>query len=174
MTMRCLRPLGEIENGFVGEIRTAGRCPGIGGSAGVDPVAITKRRARISNSSPTDDRAAVLEFGVALDHPHAEPGETLRRVDRRDGGDHALHVIVHLGEIDRRRAARHAEGARAAHELGALGRRQQRLRRHAAGVEAIAAHLVPLDQHHRHAESTPRRRRPTGRRSRRRSRKCQV
>ena len=52
MMMRCVGPLGEIENGFVGKIRTLVE-PGIGGSAGVDPVAITKRRARISYSSPT-------------------------------------------------------------------------------------------------------------------------
>ena len=147
-----LRPLGEIENRLVGEIRTLRRARG----SAAAPASIRSRSrngARGFRIVADDDRPAVLEFRVALDHAHAKPGEALRRIGRRDRGDHALHVIVHLGEIDRRRLARSRRTAPALRmSVGALGRRQQGLRRHAAGVEAIAAHLVPFDQHHRHAE----------------------
>jgi hypothetical protein len=39
-----------------------------------------------------------------------------------------------------------------AQRVGVLAGGDQRLRRHAADVEAVAAHLAFLDQHHRHAE----------------------
>ena len=146
-------PLGEIENGFVGEIRPL-----------IEPRDRRQRRRRSGRDHETaradfdivadDDGPAVLEFGVTFDHPHAQPGETFRRVGRRNRGDHALHVVVHLGEIDIDGWRAHPERFRTAHQFGALGGRQQGLRRHAAGVEAIAAHLVPLNQHHWHAESS--------------------
>ena len=73
------------------------------------------------------------------------------------------------GEIDLRIAAPDAEAPGVADAPCALvGRGDQRLRGHAADIEAVAAHAAALDQHHRHAEATPRWPRPTGRPSRRR------
>ena len=93
------RQLGEIEDGFVGEIRTL--------------VEAGDRRHRRRRSGRDDEtaradfdiarrprRCGVLERRVALDDAHAEAGEALGRVDRRDRGDDVVHVIVHLGEID--------------------------------------------------------------------------
>ena len=145
-----LRPLGEIENRLVGEIRPL-----------VESGDRRHRRrrsgrdhepARANFDIADNERPAILECRGALDDAHAEPGEALGRIVGRNRGDHAMHVRVHLGEIDRGARRRHAEHAGALHQPRALGRRQQSLRRHAAGVEAVAAHLVLFDQHRRHAE----------------------
>ena len=101
---------------------------------------------------PDRDRVPILEARRALDHPHAEPGEPLAGIVRRNGCDHAMHMGMDPGEIDARPLRRDAERRRPTERLGALGRGEQRLRGHATIVEAIAAHLALLDQHHGHAE----------------------
>ena len=53
------RAIGEIEHGFGGEMRRVGK-PGIGGSAGDEPVAMTKRRAVMVNVADRDG-AGILE-----------------------------------------------------------------------------------------------------------------
>ena len=55
-----------------------------------------------------------------------------------------------------------------------LGRREQRLGRHRAAVEALAAHAAFFDQHHRHAQGGGRRRGRKPARAARRSRRYPV
>jgi hypothetical protein len=63
-----------------------------------------------------------------------------------------MHMIVDAGVIDLCLHHLHAEGSGRAHGLGALAGGKQRLRRHAAIVEAVAAHAAFFDEHDRHAE----------------------
>src|SRR5665213_630135 len=89
---------GEIENGFVSKIRPL-----------VYPWNRRQRRRRFGRNHETSradfnithgDGSAVLEFGGAFNHAHAQAGKALSRVGRRDCGNHALYVIVHLAEVD--------------------------------------------------------------------------
>ena len=88
---------------------------------------------------------------MLLDDGDAERLETLHRIVRRDRRDDAVNMIVHRGEIDFRRCEADAEPAGAAGGLGRTGGGDQRLRRHTADIEAIPAHPIALDQHHRSA-----------------------
>ena len=99
-----------------------------------------------------DDGLGVAEARLALDHADAKAGEALLGIVRRDRLDDAMDVVVDLGELDDRLRGLDAERPAGAKGLGALARRDHRLRRHAAGVEALAAHPALFDQHHRHAE----------------------
>src|SRR5262249_43083302 len=148
---RVLRPRGETEPGFVGEVGPRFK-----------PRDRRKRRRRAGRDDEAPRRdldfvpdrhgVAILEARGARDHPHAETVEALLRIVRRDRGDDVVHVSVDLAEIDVRRSRRYAEGARLGDGAGVLGGRDQRFRGHAAGVEAFAPHLVLPDQHHRYAE----------------------
>ena len=93
------------------------------------------------------DLVARAEARMGADHGHAQPLEALLAVDRGDRGDHAVHVIVNLPEVDLRLVAVDAEAAGMAHGVRGTGRREQRLGGHAAVVQAVAAHLAGLDQH---------------------------
>ena len=118
MTIRCSGH--SVRSKIVSLVRWGVACrPGIGGIAGEEPVAMTKRRALISIPSPTATVCAVLEAGGALDHPHAEPGEALPGIVGRDRRDDAADVVAHLGEVDRRALRHDAEGRGAARRLGA-------------------------------------------------------
>ena len=83
---QMLRASREFESRVGGQIRRGSR-PGIGGSAGAEPVAMTKRRALISMSSPAATRRRVVEARRALDHAHAEAGDALLRFIRRAHGE---------------------------------------------------------------------------------------
>ena len=128
---------------------------------------MTKRRA-LDAIVAGDDGPLVDEAAARQDDPHAEAGEALDEVVRRDGGDHAVHVVVHGAVVDLRLDAGDAEFVAVRMRVRALGRRDQRLRRHAAVVQAVAAHLVLLDQHDLAAEGRRRRRDRQGRPSPRR------
>ena len=141
----------------------------MGGTAGEEPVAITKRRA-LMRWSPATTVSRRDELGGGPDHLDAEAGEPLHRVVGGDGGDDAVDVVVHALVADRRVGRHDAERRRGAHEVGAPRRGDQRLGGNAAVVQAVAAHLVLLDQHHRRRRAGPPRPPPTGRPSRRRSR----
>ena len=146
-----LRPLAHLEHGLVGEVwrlvETRNRRH-------------RRRRAGRDDEAPRldleliadRDGVRIREARLALDHPHAEPGEALPGIVRRDRRDHLVDVIVDLIEFDAGALRLDAERRRRPQRLGALGRGDHRLRRHAADVEAVAAHLAFLDQHHRHAE----------------------
>ena len=123
----------------------------MGGTAGAEPVAMTKRRA-LMRVSPASHGVARDELGGGAYHLDAEAGEALRGVVGGDRGDDAVDVVVHA-LVAHRRVGRHdAERRAGAHQVGPAGRRDQGLGGHAAVVEAVAAHLVLLDQRHRHAE----------------------
>jgi hypothetical protein len=145
-----LRPRGEIEDGLVGEIGDA-----------VEPGDRGKRRRRAGGNDEAprrdlgcadDDGFAILEARGAFDHPHPEAVETRLRIVRRDRGDDAMHVPVNLGEVDLRRFRRHAERGGIGNGARTLAGRDQRFGGNAAGIEAFAPHLAPLDEHDRHAE----------------------
>ena len=140
---------GTIEDRLVGEI---GDVP--------EPRDRRRRRSRSrgDDEAPRFDlvparchRPGPCEAAVLLDHRHAERLEALDRIVRGDRRDRAVDMAVHPGEIDLRRAEADTEPAGAPRGLGGARGRDQRLRRHAADIEAIAAHPVALDQHHRGA-----------------------
>jgi hypothetical protein len=68
-----------------------------------------------------------------------------------------MDVIVDLIELDGRLGGADAERRSGAHGLGTLACRNHGLRRHAAGVEVLAAQPALFNQHHRHAERGRRR-----------------
>ena len=91
--------------------------------------------------------AAVAEARMILDDGDAEPLEARRRIVRGNGADDAVDVLVHFCEIDFRLSRRDTEGFARAHAIGLLRRCEKRLGRHAAGVQAIAAHRVAFYEH---------------------------
>jgi hypothetical protein len=98
------------------------------------------------------DHARADEARGGADHGDAQPLEARLAVHRRDRGDDAVNVVVDLSEVDDGLGYRHAEAAGAARALGGVRGGEQRLRRHAAVVEAVAAHRRLLDQHGARAE----------------------
>ena len=66
---------------------------------------------------------------------------------RRDRSDDVVHMPVHGRVVHACRADLDAEERGACGGLGGVGGGQQRLGRHAAGVQAVAAHRAGLDQH---------------------------
>ena len=142
--------------GAVGEDRLVGEIARIGQAR--DRRRRRPRAGRQHDAPALDAMRTGLQFGAAdearlfLQHAHAELLEALDRIVGRDGGDHLVHVIHDAAEIDRGLDRRDAEGRAVALRLRDLGGGDQRLGRHAAIVEAIAAHLGALDQHDAEAE----------------------
>ena len=93
------------------------------------------------------DLARPDEPGRDPQHGAAEPFEALLAVGRSGRRDHAVHMAVDLLEVDLGRACGHTEPAGIADGLGGAAGGEQRLGRHAAIVQTIAAHLALLDQH---------------------------
>ena len=93
-------------------------------------------------------RAGAREARLGAQYPDAEPFEALHRIVRRDAGDYLLDTVADRGEIDPRRSIGDAECRAAPPEVRDARRGEQRLRRHTAKVQAIAAHRTTLDQHH--------------------------
>ena len=128
------------------QVRTESR-PSIGGIAAPEPVATTTARSARSSCSPTTISPLAGEAALAaeqLDPPFLQPGQL----------DRVVPVVDHLvaaGE-DRRGVEPVLAGDRdAGHAVGLgqhLGRPQQRLRRHAGVVGALAADQVALDDRH--------------------------
>ncbi len=146
-----VRARGQREDGLVGEVghgvepRDRRHCRrgsrGHHETAGADLDAL-----------PDHDGAAILEARRALDHAHTEPGESRLAVVGSDGGDHVMEVLVQARKVDRGRSRDDAELRGLGDGMGAPRRGDQRLRRHAAAVEALAPHLALLDQHDRDPE----------------------
>ena len=107
---------------------------------------MTKRRA-LMRCSPATTVDLVDEAGRRQNDAHAQAGEALDRIVGRDRRDDAVHMIVHRARVDLGVDAGDAERRRRAHGVRALARGEQRLGGNAAVVEAVAAHLVALDQH---------------------------
>jgi hypothetical protein len=83
-----------------------------------------------------------------LDHADAEAGEARDGIVRRNGGDHAFDVDINGRPIDVGCDGRDPELVTGPHLMRAFTGRDQCLGGHAAVVEAIAAHLVALEQDH--------------------------
>jgi len=103
--------------------------------------------ARGNRESARADFAGALEARFCSDDAHAELLEPLDRIVRRDRSNHAGDVIHHGGEVDLGLDGRDAERGAVALRLRGLGGGDQRFRRHAPIVEAIAAHPAAFDQH---------------------------
>ena len=86
------------------------------------------------------------ERGRAEEHVHAESGKACRGIVRRDGRARGPHARHHRAEVHVVQRGVDAERRAARNRGGSVRRRQQRLRRHAAGVQAIAAEAISLDQ----------------------------
>ena len=117
-------------------------------------------RARRDDDVARRERALAAVFEIDLDRPgrgdlcgalkafDAERGVALDRIMRLDRFDHALHALHHLAEIEIDARRSHAELGGATDVGEELRRSDQRLRRHAAGIEAVAAHAVLFDERH--------------------------
>ena len=112
---------------------------------------MTNRRARTKHAAGLD-RELVEEARLGLNHAHTQASHALDGIVRRDGGDDAMHVIMDAAMVDLGLDHVDAEGGGGAHGIGALAGGEQGLGRDAAIIQAIAAHLALLDQHHRNAE----------------------
>ena len=141
---QVVRPVGQSEYGLVGEVgRLAQARHGRhgGGRAGGD-----------DNAPRADPLACGLDFmrpgetGGGLDDGDAQRLEALDAVMRGGDGDDAVHMRTHLGKVHGGFAPVHAEAAASTHRLRRIRSGEQRLRRHAARVEAIPTHQVLLDQ----------------------------
>ena len=88
------------------------------------------------------------EPGMVAQHGDPQPLEPLLAVMRGDGGDGAGDVIHHGRIVDVGLHGPDAERARVAHRLRPRRRRQQRLGRNAAVVEAVAPPPATFGQNH--------------------------
>ena len=118
-----------------------GRHPGPG-TAGDDDTARGERPA-VDRHLPGREDA-----GVALHAIYPQRGKSLHRVVGLDGFHHRLHPLHHLPEIHLHRHRLQAELRRATGVIGDAGGADQGLAGHAARIQAVAAHLVALDQCH--------------------------
>ena len=125
--------------------------PGIGGTNGCAPRCDDDR----SRRQGAGLRAGAHLHGpgrcdlrFALDHLHPEPGVALRRIVRFNGADDLVHTFHDLGEVELGLCRTNAIVGCVPDVRKQLGRADQRLRRHAAGVQTLATHLVLLDERH--------------------------
>ena len=125
------------------------RCRESAARSGSAPAAITIERVRERPCHRLRTVQGEVIFASPRMHFDAEAGIALDRIVRLDRPDHALHALHHLGEVEfgdplcecRTPSTRRiATGARAVRISAFEG--------HAAGVQAIAAHAVLLDQRH--------------------------
>jgi hypothetical protein len=142
---------GAFEQGLVGQV--------------LDRIEAGNRRHE-SRGSGGDHKTAGANLGVAghdrglvgkarrgLDHVDAHGAKPLNGIIGSDGADDGMDVIVNLAEIDLGLARRDPELRRLGDGMGVLARRDHRLGRHAAVVEAVAAHLALFDENDIDAES---------------------
>ena len=98
------------------------------------------------------NRILVGKAGGRLYHLDAKPIEALDGIVRRDGVDDALHMRGHPLVIDAHLAHANAELGRVPDFISAFGGGKERFGRNAAIVQALAAHLSPLDENNGNAE----------------------
>ncbi len=153
--------LGQVEQGLVGQERhlvEAGDRRHRGAAAGGDDDApcedapVFRRQGSLTARIVDRQGGGIEETGLAASTVGAEGAVASGGVGRGDRGDHAPHMRAHRVPVDRRRRQVDPEAAGAARRFGRMRRGQQRLGRHAAGVEAVAAHRPALDQRHLEAE----------------------
>ncbi len=92
------------------------------------------------------DLAARRQRGLAEDHLDAECAELFRIIVMLDGVALRAHRIHHRLRRHARRPGFQAVGIGMLHLVNETRRGHQRFGRHAAGPEAVAAQLLPLDQ----------------------------
>ena len=88
-----LDPLADVEDRLVGEIGDLVE-PGIGGTAASEPVAMTKRRARIS-TRPASTVNLSRKLACAWITRTPSPVKRSTKSFGAMRGDHAMHVVVH-------------------------------------------------------------------------------
>lgn len=122
-----------------------------GGNSGTGP----RRHHDIVRHDPAPchlHAALVGEPGDPLDHRDAEPLEALHGVMRLDRRDHGAHMRVHARSVNFEILLRNVGKMRRTVGVREFGYGQERLGRHAAGVQAIATHTPGLDQDRRQAQ----------------------
>ncbi len=142
--------LAALEDGLVGEIGDGGQA-GDGRNGGRGPRG-DNEASRLDAQVGGHDRILGDKPRLAPDHLDAETSEALDGIIGRDRIDHAVHVRMQRPEVDRGTNRIDAERAGGPHVVRTPRRCDERLRRHAARIEAIATHLALLDQGHRDAE----------------------
>ncbi len=159
---QVLGPLGQIEDRLVGQMRRVREA--------------RHRRHRRRRAGRDDEAARAHALAGDLDlprpdeprrrpqHADAKTGKPLLGIVGCDRCDHAMDVRVDRREVDRGLVAVHAEAGRGAHRMRRLAGGDQGLRRDAAVVQAVAAHLALFDQHHAraHLDGAGGDRQPTG------------
>ena len=91
-------------------------------------------------------RPRVHQLAVTLQHLHTQAGVTLDAVVRLNGFDHVVHALHHRLEAEARGRIAQSVVRRVAHLVRQLGAFDQRFAGHTAIVQAVATHLVRLDQ----------------------------
>ena len=125
--------------------------PGIGGTAAVLPAAMTMRRAvsrrpsTISASGATKRASPRSTVAPSARNRASESVGAMAAITPCTCSRTAFQSISGSGRRMPKRAA-------AARRLGGMRGGEQRLARHAAEVQAVAAHPVALDQRHAQAE----------------------
>ena len=104
-------------------------------------------RAVTGGNRPRPDKAC-----LGAQYVNPKPLETLDQIMRRDRLHDAAHVPANRGEIDIRPGAANPKAAGTPYSVRGFGGGEQRLRRHAAAIEAFAAHFGPFDQDRARAE----------------------
>ena len=92
------------------------------------------------------DFAARRQARLSIDDVDAELAELGRIVVRLDGAPRRAHRLHDRLRRDPRLLRRESEGVRVPQLMGELRACHQRLRRHAAGPEAVAAEFLALDE----------------------------
>ena len=116
--------------------------------AGGDDDAFRRQRLLRSVVLGDFDMPRARDLGAADGHIDAERRVALDRVVRFDGAHDTGDALHHVGEVNLRRRFRNAVVLRVPDLPRQRRRLDQRLARHAAVVQAVAAHLVRLDQRH--------------------------
>ncbi len=124
--------------------------PGIGGTTGREPVAMTKRRARMANPPACTSSGEVKRAQARITRTPSPSNRSWLSMGAMVSMVRATWSLT-AAEVDLGDDRRDPEARPCRHRMRRLGRRQQRLRRHAAMVQAVAPHLGPFDQHHARA-----------------------
>ena len=101
---------------------------------------------RINDRVPCLHPSGADEFTARLNDFDAKPLEALQGIVWCDGADHAVHMIVHLFEIDIGFAGLDPELVRRPDGVRGMSGGNHGLGRHAPVIEAIATHLPTFDK----------------------------
>ena len=100
-----------------------------------------------SRALATDLQEGATAYLDRIVQKDPEAFEAFLAVDGRDLRNHVRHMIFCSGVIHLARRIGHAIFRAVPLPIGRFARSNQRLRRHATKVQAVAAHLVPFKQH---------------------------